>query len=119
MPQIIVTADKQTEGGDPPIMFRERVSTRDFESQHFAKQLVERIGWAVGDADAVERDPDRRAAHEPDRQAAHEPDFGSGRQSDLEPDRESERDAEFELEREPDIDSLPMPALSPVVPRAW
>jgi hypothetical protein len=50
MPEIIVTTDKQTDGGQPPVMFRERVSAQDFESQHFARQLVERIGWAVADA---------------------------------------------------------------------
>jgi hypothetical protein len=53
MPQIIVTADKLAEDGEPPIMFRERVSVSDFESEHFAAQLVERLGWAVGDADDV------------------------------------------------------------------
>lgn len=55
MPQIIVTADNLDEGGEPPIMFRERVSPSDFESEHFAAQLVERLGWAVGDADELNR----------------------------------------------------------------
>ncbi len=85
MPQIIVTADKQTEGGEPPIMLRERVSARDLESEHFARQLVERIGWAVGDAHTVEREPQY----------------------------------EREAEDEEDLDLLPMPALSPVLPQAW
>ncbi len=44
MPQIIVSADKFSEGGDRPIMFSERVNVRDFESQHFQGQLVERLG---------------------------------------------------------------------------
>jgi hypothetical protein len=55
MPQIIVTADNLDEGGEAPIMFRERVSMSDFESEHFAAQLVERLGWAVGDADELNR----------------------------------------------------------------
>jgi hypothetical protein len=55
MPQIIVTADKLADDTDPPVMFRERVSVRDFESEHFGAQLVERLGWAVGDADEVNR----------------------------------------------------------------
>jgi len=55
MPQIIVTADKLADDAEPPIMFRERVSVSDFESGHFAAQLVERLGWAVGDADDVNR----------------------------------------------------------------
>jgi hypothetical protein len=55
MPQIIVTADRSAEDAEPPIMFRERVSESDFESEHFAAQLVERLGWAVGDAEEANR----------------------------------------------------------------
>ena len=62
MPQIIVTADTQAEDGQPPIMFRERVSVSDFESAHFAAQLIERLGWAVGDADEVNRRTEPRLA---------------------------------------------------------
>ncbi len=54
MPQIIVVADTPGEGGTAQVMFRERVTRRDFESGHFATQLAERLGWAVGDAHAVE-----------------------------------------------------------------
>ena len=68
MPQIIVTADNLDEGGEPPVMFRERVSLSDFESEHFAAQLVERLGWAVGDADELNRGSrlhaDRRRARQ-------------------------------------------------------
>lgn len=56
MPQIIVTADR---GGDRPegsVMLRERINASDFESNHFAAQLVERLGWAVGDAHDAEQD---------------------------------------------------------------
>ena len=63
MPQIIVTADYPAEDGEPPIMFRERVSVSDFESQHFTAQLAERLGWAVGDAAELER----RSAHTAER----------------------------------------------------
>jgi hypothetical protein len=55
MPQIIVVADKLGDDAEPPIMFQERVSVSDFESEHFAAQLVERLGWAVGDADDLNR----------------------------------------------------------------
>ena len=74
MPQIIVTADHGAAFGEGAVMFRERVTVADLESDHFATQLVERLGWAVGDADEVERvgepmlDPD-----EPDTSPA-EPD---------------------------------------------
>jgi len=59
MPQIIVTADQPGGRGDAPVMLRERVNIQDFESGHFAAQLVERIGWAVGDADQVEQERDQ------------------------------------------------------------
>jgi hypothetical protein len=54
MPQIIVTADETDNHGEGAVMLRERVNVTDFESDHFAAQLVERLGWAVGDAAAVE-----------------------------------------------------------------
>ena len=57
MPQIIVTADKTDDRGEGAIMLRERVNVTDFESDHFAAQLVERLGWAVSDADEVEHQP--------------------------------------------------------------
>jgi hypothetical protein len=55
MPQIIVTADQPGDGSDRPMMLTERVSVQDFESDHFRAQLVERLGWAVGDADAIDQ----------------------------------------------------------------
>ncbi|HTX12245.1 MAG TPA: hypothetical protein VME22_26750 [Solirubrobacteraceae bacterium] len=55
MPQIIVAADRGAAFGEGAVTFRETVNVADFESQHFATQLVERIGWAVEDADQVER----------------------------------------------------------------
>jgi hypothetical protein len=54
MPQIIVTADRGASFGEGAVMFRERVNVADFESEHFAAQLMERIGWAVGDAAQVD-----------------------------------------------------------------
>ena len=53
MPQIIVTADP-AEREEAPVMLRERVNVADFESDHFAAQLVERLGWAVSDAHEAE-----------------------------------------------------------------
>ncbi len=57
MPQIIVIADTTTDDRAGTVMFTERASVGDFESQHYQTQLVERLGWAVGDAAAVERQP--------------------------------------------------------------
>lgn len=60
MPQIIVTADKLDDRVDAPVMMRERVNVADFESDHFAAQLVERLGWAVSDASEVEHETANR-----------------------------------------------------------
>ena len=59
MPQIIVTADSRTDGDERAVMFTERVNVSDFESPHFQSQLVERLGWAVGDAQVIEQRPAR------------------------------------------------------------
>jgi hypothetical protein len=58
MPQIIVAADHGAAFGEGVVTLREGVTVADFESEHFATQLVERLGWAVEDADQLEQDPD-------------------------------------------------------------
>jgi hypothetical protein len=52
MPEIIVTAGARQD--EQPVLLRERITPRDLESDHFAAQLVERLGWAVLDADEIE-----------------------------------------------------------------
>jgi hypothetical protein len=59
VPHIIVTADRTDDREGATEMLRERVNVTDFESDHFASQLVQRLGWAVGDADEAERAPSR------------------------------------------------------------
>ena len=54
MPQILVVADSQTDPADA-VVYRERISSADLESAHFSGQLVERVGWAVRDANELER----------------------------------------------------------------
>ncbi|MGH2870303.1 MAG: hypothetical protein ACRDNK_22385 [Solirubrobacteraceae bacterium] len=63
MPQIIVTANGQPESNDRAVMLTERVTAQDFESRHFQTQLVERLSWAVGDAQGLE---ERAAVAEPE-----------------------------------------------------
>lgn len=46
MPRVLVTAD------DGTVFWDERVTVTHFESDHFRKQLAERLGWAVDDAHA-------------------------------------------------------------------
>ena len=74
MPQIIVKATRARDSDQGTVMFRERVSPADFESQHFQAQLVERIGWAVGDATEVEQDGTTSAREQPDRAPTSAPD---------------------------------------------
>jgi hypothetical protein len=61
MPHILVTADRRSDSGEGPVMLRERVSVADFKSGHFAAQLVERLGWAVGDAHEIEQQVEQTA----------------------------------------------------------
>jgi hypothetical protein len=56
MPQIIVTADRTDDREEGAVMLRERINVTDLESDHFAAQLVERLGWAVSDAHEAEQD---------------------------------------------------------------
>jgi len=51
MPQILVEADRRDDS-DNRVVYRERINLSDLESDHFSGQLVERVGWAVLDADA-------------------------------------------------------------------
>lgn len=53
MPQILVVTDPP-ERDASTVVYRERISTTDLESDHFSGQLVERVGWAVVDADQIE-----------------------------------------------------------------
>jgi hypothetical protein len=53
MPQILVVTDP-AERDASTVVYRERISTTDLESDHFSGQLVERVGWAVVDADQIE-----------------------------------------------------------------
>lgn len=55
MPQILVVTDPPGES-ESTVVYRERVASTDLESAHFSGQLVERVGWAVQDANLLERD---------------------------------------------------------------
>jgi hypothetical protein len=61
MPQILVVADTAEPGST--VVYRERVATTDLESDHYSGQLVERVSWAVQDADAIEHRAERDRPH--------------------------------------------------------
>ena len=65
MPQILVTAGPTDQQGAGTVMLRERVSSADFESEWFAANLVERLGWAVVDATEVEQGTEVEQESEP------------------------------------------------------
>ena len=58
MAYIMVTADRPDGGVSTPV-HTERVHVRDLESHHFSAQLIERLGWALVDADEVTREEER------------------------------------------------------------
>lgn len=53
MPQILVVTETPNET-DSKVVYSERVALTDLESDHFSGQLVERVGWAMLDADRLE-----------------------------------------------------------------
>ena len=63
MPEILVRANLPSDTGD--VMLRERIIPADLESEHFSAQLVERIGWALADADAAEQRSDDPRPYDP------------------------------------------------------
>jgi hypothetical protein len=58
VPRIIVQTEK-TDEQEGAVLLEERVSATHLETDHSCAQLIERVGWAVLDAEDVER---RRAA---------------------------------------------------------
>jgi len=68
MPQILIVTDSPQSSGE--VVYRERVVSEDLHSSHFAGQLVERVGWAVGDASVLERRAEVRQPVAPARRGA-------------------------------------------------
>ena len=54
MPRIVVTTEPTVPHSDSAVLLNERIVTTDLDSDHFAAQLIERIGWALLDADGAE-----------------------------------------------------------------
>lgn len=54
MPQIVVTAGNGISARAGHEVLRERVAASDLESELFVSHLVERIEWALADADSIE-----------------------------------------------------------------
>jgi hypothetical protein len=54
MARIIVTTEK-SERPDTPVLLDERVCPDHLSDHHSAAQLMERLGWAITDAEDTER----------------------------------------------------------------
>lgn len=54
MARIIVVAEPAESFGSQ-VVFQERVVPVHLESEHSSAQLIERLGWAIVDADELER----------------------------------------------------------------
>ena len=54
MARIIVTTDP-TERADAPVLLEERVYPVHLASDHAAAQLIERLAWAISDAEKTEQ----------------------------------------------------------------
>jgi hypothetical protein len=63
VPQILIVTDSPQSAGE--VVYRERVVSSDLDSEHFSGQLVERVGWAVDDADELERGAEGRTRQRP------------------------------------------------------
>ena len=60
MPRIIVTTDPtdrrtEVDQGDTPVLLDERVNSLHLCDDHAAEQLIERLAWAVSDAEDSQR----------------------------------------------------------------
>jgi hypothetical protein len=66
MAQILIVADSPGDEAST-IVYRERIATTDLESNHFSDQLVERVGWAVRDADRFEQESRLPLSSDPSR----------------------------------------------------
>jgi hypothetical protein len=55
MPRIIVTADRIPRQDNAPVLLEESVQSIHLSSDHAARQLIERLAWALGDAESLER----------------------------------------------------------------
>ena len=54
MPRIIVTTDPERSAGAPPVLLEEDVRSVHLSTDHAAAQLVERLTWAIHDAESTE-----------------------------------------------------------------
>jgi hypothetical protein len=55
MAKIIVMADRPEQDASPAVLLEESVYSIHLSTHHAAGQLIERLGWALRDAEELER----------------------------------------------------------------
>jgi len=53
MPRILVTAERD-DGQETAVLLHERVRAEEVDSAHFSARLLERLCWALRDAEVIE-----------------------------------------------------------------
>jgi hypothetical protein len=69
MPRVLVTTDPSASAGTA-VLLDEQVQAVHLSDDHSAAQLIERLGWAIGEAEATELAQSRRPSR---RRPAREP----------------------------------------------
>lgn len=73
MPRITLTADTSAGRDEPAVLLDEHVQSVHLASGHSAAQLIERLAWAILDAEQQDdRTPKPVRAHEPDLRSQHQ-----------------------------------------------
>jgi hypothetical protein len=71
MPRITVTTDIRPDQGEPAVLFDELVHSVHLSTGHAAAQLVERLAWAIIDAELSAGERPRQPAPARERISAH------------------------------------------------
>jgi hypothetical protein len=82
MARIIVTTDPGAHSADNPVLLEESVYSVHLSTDHASKQLIERLGWALNDAEEIEStrsDRGRGASSQEDRHERARPRRGATR----------------------------------------
>jgi hypothetical protein len=62
MPSILIVPETGSDDAPERFKLRERICVEDLHDRHICAQLLERIGWAVEDAEREEQRGDQRSS---------------------------------------------------------
>ena len=60
MPRVIVITEDRKPGDEESVLLNEQVQSIHLDTEHSAGQFIQRLGWAISDAEDAERSADRR-----------------------------------------------------------